>query len=88
MQRYEELDSLRGLAALAVMIGHFLLVFAPIAQNTSDLGFLDYPLNLFKYTPLHAVWGGHEAVIMFFCSAASCFPYRSSAIVSNRIRNM
>jgi len=66
LQRYEELDSLRGLAALAVMIGHFLLVFAPIAQNTSDLGFLDYPLNLFKYTPLHAIWGGHEAVIMFF----------------------
>lgn len=66
MQRYEELDSLRGLAALAVMVGHFLMVFAPIVQNTSGLGFLDYPLNLLKYTPLHAVWGGHEAVIMFF----------------------
>lgn len=66
MQRYEQLDSLRGLAALAVMIGHFLMVFTPIVQNTSGLGILDYPLNLLKYTPLHAVWGGHEAVIMFF----------------------
>ncbi|WP_171056369.1 acyltransferase family protein [Paenibacillus sinopodophylli] len=66
MQRYEQLDSLRGLAALAVMIGHFLMVFTPIVQNTSGLGLLDYPLNLLKYTPLHAIWGGHEAVIMFF----------------------
>jgi peptidoglycan/LPS O-acetylase OafA/YrhL len=66
LQRYEELDSLRGLAALAVMVGHFLMVFTPIVQNTSDLGFWDYPLNLLKYTPLHAIWGGHEAVIMFF----------------------
>ena len=66
MQRFEELDSLRGLAALAVMVGHFLMVFTPIVQNTSGLGFLEYPLNLLKYTPLHAVWGGHEAVIMFF----------------------
>lgn len=66
MQRYEELDSLRGLAALAVMIGHFFLVFAPMAQNTSSLAFLEYPLNLLKYTPLHLFWGGHEAVIMFF----------------------
>ncbi|MEV5029154.1 acyltransferase family protein [Paenibacillus sp. LPE1-1-1.1] len=66
MQRYEQLDSLRGLAALAVMIGHFLMVFTPIVQNTSGLGILDYPLNLLKYTPLHAIWGGHEAVIMFF----------------------
>lgn len=48
------------------MIGHFFLVFMPMAQNTSGSGFLDYPLNLIKYTPLHAFWGGHEAVIMFF----------------------
>lgn len=66
MQRYEELDSLRGLAALAVMMGHFLMVFTPIVQNTYNISFLDYPLNFLKYTPLHAIWGGHEAVIMFF----------------------
>ncbi|NIK75681.1 peptidoglycan/LPS O-acetylase OafA/YrhL [Paenibacillus castaneae] len=66
MQRYEQLDSLRGLAALAVMLGHFLMVFAPIVQNTSDLSFLDYPLNILKYSPFRAIWGGHEAVIMFF----------------------
>ncbi|MDQ0114702.1 acyltransferase family protein [Paenibacillus harenae] len=65
-QRYDQLDSLRGLAALAVMIGHFFLVFMPMAQNTSSMGFLEYPLNVLKYSPLHAFWGGHEAVIMFF----------------------
>jgi peptidoglycan/LPS O-acetylase OafA/YrhL len=66
LQRFEQLDSLRGLAALAVMVGHFLIVFTPFAQNTSGLSFLEYPLNLLKYTPLHTFWGGHEAVIMFF----------------------
>ncbi|WP_337104282.1 acyltransferase [Paenibacillus sp. YIM B09110] len=65
-QRYDQLDSLRGLAALAVMIGHFFLVFMPMAQNTSSMGYLEYPLNVLKYSPLHAFWGGHEAVIMFF----------------------
>ncbi|MBC8079231.1 MAG: acyltransferase [Gorillibacterium sp.] len=66
MKRYESLDSLRGLAALAVMVGHFFLVFPFMGQNTTSWGFINYPINFLKYTPLHIIWAGHEAVIMFF----------------------
>jgi peptidoglycan/LPS O-acetylase OafA/YrhL len=64
--RFETLDSLRGLAAVSVMLGHFFLAYAFMAQNTAHRGYLDYPFNLLKYTPLHIIWGGHEAVILFF----------------------
>lgn len=66
MKRYETLDSLRGLAALAVMIGHYFLVFGFMGQNTTARGFVHYPINFLKYTPLHIIWAGHEAVIVFF----------------------
>ncbi|SDM17158.1 acyltransferase [Bacillus sp. OK048] len=52
-KRLVELDSLRGLAALSVMIGHFMNI-TPI--NPTFL----------VYTPLRILWGGHEAVILFF----------------------
>lgn len=66
MKRYETLDSLRGLAALAVMIGHFFLVFPFMGQNTTAWGCFNYPINFLKYSPMHMIWAGHEAVIVFF----------------------
>jgi peptidoglycan/LPS O-acetylase OafA/YrhL len=64
-KRMEELDSLRGLAALTVMCHHFLPLFAVLAIDTYSNS--DYTLiNIFKYSPLHITWGGHEAVILFF----------------------
>lgn len=64
MRRIEELDSLRGIAALSVLTHHFLLIFPFIEQDTygKDLGLI----NIFKYTPLHILFGGHEAVLFFF----------------------
>ena len=62
--RLKELDSLRGLASLTVLIGHFIGVYPWIEQNTYDQGLT--ALNLLKYTPLHVFWAGHEAVILFF----------------------
>jgi peptidoglycan/LPS O-acetylase OafA/YrhL len=53
--RFSQLDSLRGLAALTVVLSHFSLVI-PNSEMVTKL----------KYTPLHIFWGGHEAVIMFF----------------------
>lgn len=54
--RYEELDSLRGLAALSVFFGHMYLIF-----NEHLLSKL-----LFEYGPLRIMVAGSEAVILFF----------------------
>jgi peptidoglycan/LPS O-acetylase OafA/YrhL len=52
--RYDELDSLRGLAATSVVLSHYLGV-VPI-----------FFVILLSKTPFHVVWAGHEAVILFF----------------------
>src|SRR5690606_33375733 len=51
--RLEELDSLRGLAALVVLSQHVLFTIVE-------------PPPIIDYTPLHLLWAGHEAVIFFF----------------------
>lgn len=53
MKRYEELDSMRGIAAFAVIISHSLAIFAQ-------------PNNFLDATPLYFLWSSHEAVIFFF----------------------
>ncbi|TCN22212.1 acyltransferase family protein [Mesobacillus foraminis] len=55
-KRFEELDSLRGLAALSVLFGHMLLIF-----NSSYVTTL-----LFEYGPLRFTVAGSEAVTLFF----------------------
>ncbi|SDD49399.1 Peptidoglycan/LPS O-acetylase OafA/YrhL, contains acyltransferase and SGNH-hydrolase domains [Paenibacillus sp. UNCCL117] len=56
MKRYEELDSLRGLAALTVLINH-LLILIPISMWT---------VTLIKYPVINIFWQGHSAVLFFF----------------------
>ncbi|OAS88193.1 MULTISPECIES: acyltransferase family protein [Metabacillus] len=64
-ERFNELDSIRGLAALTVIFHHYLLIFPEIVQETmGDNSYI--ALNIAKYSPLHILWAGHEAVIMFF----------------------
>jgi len=58
-ERFEQLDSLRGLAALSVLFGHYLIMLPAISDSPEKLWFL-------KYTPIHLFWAGHEAVIFFF----------------------
>lgn len=58
-ERLEELDSLRGLAALSVVFHHFLIVLPVVFEDKSALPFL-------KYTPIHLFWSGGEAVTFFF----------------------
>jgi len=58
MYRYDGIDILRGIASLAVLIGHYfnvLIAYNPSVQNT-----------IFWYSPFHSLWGGREAVILFF----------------------
>jgi peptidoglycan/LPS O-acetylase OafA/YrhL len=57
--RFYELDSLRGIAAMTVVFHHFFMILPNIADNGKSLWLL-------KYTPLHLFWSGHEAVIFFF----------------------
>ncbi|HEY2766760.1 MAG TPA: acyltransferase [Solirubrobacteraceae bacterium] len=62
------LDGLRGLAALMVLMHHALLVSAPQLANPyaglpQSSGTVTW---LLTYTPLHLLWGGPEAVVVFF----------------------
>jgi peptidoglycan/LPS O-acetylase OafA/YrhL len=54
-RRYEELDSLRGLAATAVVLSHLAMVLPDF-----------YIFDKFKNTALQIFWEGHSAVILFF----------------------
>jgi len=62
----KSLDSVRGFAALTVMVQHSLIVFPAflavlLLQPTHGTW-----MWIFTHTPLHIVWDGHEAVILFF----------------------
>ncbi|MES5896735.1 acyltransferase family protein [Bacillus cereus group sp. RP43] len=60
-----QLDSLRGMAAMTVVFGHLLYIYPYFEPNTSKS--MDYFwLNIVKYSPLHIIFDGHAAVILFF----------------------
>ncbi|MBO1751835.1 acyltransferase [Actinotalea sp. BY-33] len=67
-RRLASLDGLRGAAAVVVLVHHALLAIPVLARIQADgtatgTGPL---LWLFTHTPLHLVWAGEEAVIVFF----------------------
>ncbi|WP_159882265.1 acyltransferase family protein [Paenibacillus puerhi] len=65
MQRYDQLDSLRGVACLMVLLNHFLLVLPQFVIPVHSLeGY--WLVKLIRYTPLRVIWAGHEAVMLFF----------------------
>lgn len=67
--RLRSLDGLRGLAALVVVVHHAVLTipalatpyFAPYEATTEGS-----PAWWLSYTPLHLLWAGGEAVVVFF----------------------
>lgn len=62
--RYEELDSLRGYAALSVVLHHHLLAIP--AFFSMDSRSRDHSLDWLFFAPLHTIWDGHAAVVLFF----------------------
>ena len=67
LKRYDELDSIRGLAALTVVLGHYYNVYRSseiVKISTENVNFLI--ASIIKFSPLHLFWAGHEAVILFF----------------------
>ncbi len=66
--RVRALDGLRGLAALVVLLHHLLLASAPALADP----YAGLPQSrgavvlLHTYTPLHILWAGPEAVVVFF----------------------
>ncbi len=68
----KELDSLRGLAAVTVLINHYMIVLPIIPIDThiqSNLGIV----NLLKYSPLHFFLGRIRGSSILFCSQWTCF---------------
>jgi peptidoglycan/LPS O-acetylase OafA/YrhL len=64
--RYKEFDSLRGLAALIVIIGHHMMVFPAYESYQYELN-SPFMVYLFKETPLRLIFSsGNESVILFF----------------------
>ncbi|WP_342513199.1 acyltransferase [Sporosarcina sp. FSL K6-1522] len=66
MTRYEELDSLRGVAALIVVIGHYLMIFSAYESYSYELK-SPFIVTMIKETPFRLIFSsGNEAVILFF----------------------
>ena len=67
-ERLRSLDGLRGLAAFVVLVGHCLMLVPAIATAYSGPPPPHVALAVWlpTYTPLHALWAGSEAVVVFF----------------------
>lgn len=63
--RIHSLDSLRGIAAMIVVVFHCLLSYT-IFYKANHNHFANDWLKYFTITPLHTFWAGREAVILFF----------------------
>jgi peptidoglycan/LPS O-acetylase OafA/YrhL len=61
MKRFGELDSLRGLAAIAVVFHHILYVLPEFGGGGEPT-----LLRCVSLGPLHLFWAGHQAVVFFF----------------------
>jgi peptidoglycan/LPS O-acetylase OafA/YrhL len=65
-KRIEYLDSLRGLAALSVVVHHCFLLFPAFWEAHSREPIQNPLVWALTYTPLHLFWDGPEAVTFFF----------------------
>ena len=64
--RLSSLDGLRGVAALIVVVHHSMLVSPNLAAAYYGGEVEGLAANIVTYSPLHLLWGGKEAVVVFF----------------------
>lgn len=64
--RLASLDGLRGIAAVIVVAHHSMLVFPWVTTAVFGDPFTEGMLGLVVNSPLHLLWGGTEAVYLFF----------------------
>lgn len=66
--RLVELDGLRGLAAGVVLLHHMLLLLPTLAEVGAHPGVVPSGTleQILVRTPLHLLWAGHEAVLIFY----------------------
>lgn len=57
---------MRGLAALSVVAHHCFIMLPAFYSDTAQLGGGASIVRALKHTPLHILWAGHEAVMLFF----------------------
>jgi Acyltransferase family. len=62
--RLAPLDGIRGIAALVVLLHHCLLVVPSLAARDTGQGYGGFAW--FVNSPVHIVWAGGEAVVVFF----------------------
>jgi peptidoglycan/LPS O-acetylase OafA/YrhL len=65
-KRIEYLDSLRGLAAATVVIDHCFAIFPLLHSAWEGKPVSNPAVWALTFTPLHLLWAGDEAVILFF----------------------
>lgn len=63
--RYEQLDALRGVAALSVGLSHHLTVVEGVSP-TSPYHEAAHVAHLLRFAPSYAFMAGHESVLLFF----------------------
>ncbi|WP_454931072.1 acyltransferase family protein [Actinomyces israelii] len=75
--RLIELDGLRGLAAAIVVIHHCLLTVPAFARIGAWPGVVpeEPAARILTQTPLHLLWAGHEAVLVFFVLSGTALVY-------------
>ncbi|WP_339243299.1 acyltransferase [Paenibacillus sp. FSL F4-0243] len=65
-QRIEVLDSIRGLASFSVVIHHTLIATPIFLAAHYHESIENNLVKVLTSSPLHVLWGGHEAVLLFF----------------------
>ena len=73
--RIKSLDGLRGVAALIVVFHHILLTVPSLAlaYEFTEPHYAHDWLDILTYTPLHLIWDGPAAVVIFFSTAVAGF---------------